>query len=524
MKEQVTTTLSLPLRAVMILAIALILAVPMTLSPLGTPEAHATILDVDTGGGDNSSGGGGSGGSGVEGPPPKDKPYNPGTPKPGNPNKGGGHSTYGPYISDIEGTGMHATATYVTKQYFSGVVDFRTGRNDAKGAKDQIRQLAYAKCRLAPWVNGTREYVGARIGMNVTTTRVHQYHKGIKGKLLKTTHKYAASSANCLTLDFTIRDLRCYVDANGGIRMVTPSSSTLKTASKKTPYGNGNKSYVGCMNSQSISLSVNTKLSKFGRYEAWAKHRYQNIKVKIPTKADPVTGKWPATTVVSRSGLINSTTNYSYAQLTCRGAEVGRTKAVWKGSPKWDYTECGPDSSVGTPIYTCSNVNGTAKINGQSTNSATIFRDGEENSLTFPKVTVKGSGAKVHSTKTKVSRSGTPWNTNGTVNARTNDFQMKANGKGSSVFNSNKGTAWMSGNINSYTFSSVWSSDKGSPTVLKPTYEYDLSLTVPTITITQWNLSTGDVYYTRSTASVRAKAVCEGKPVSIDVVRSKESG
>lgn len=524
MRNQMATTLSLPLRALMIMLVALVLAVPMTLSPMGMPEAHATGFGEGTIGGDSPPGGGGSGGGSVEGPPPSDKPYNPGTPKPGTPNKGGGHSTSGPFISDIEGTGIHSTATYVTKQYFSGVVDFRSGRNDAKGAKDQIRALAFAKCRLAPWVNGTREYVGARIGMNVTTTKVYQFHNGQKGKLLKTSHRYAASSANCLTLEFSIRDLRCFVDANGGIKMVTPSSSTLKTASKKTPYGNGNKSYVGCMNSQSIALSVNTKLTKFGRYEAWAKHRYQNIKVKIPTKADPVTGRWPATTVVSRSGLINSTTNYSYAQLTCRGANVGKSKSVWSGSWNWNHTDCGPGSGGGTPVYTCSNINGKATINGQARNSATVFRDGEENSLSFPKVTVKGSGAKVHSTKTQVLRSGTPWNTNGSVNARTNDFQMKANGKGSSVFNSNKGTPWMKGNLNSYTFSSVWSSDKGSPTTLRPRYEFDLTLTLPTITITQWNLSTGDVYFDRGTAPVRAKAVCEGKPVSIDVVRSKESG
>lgn len=526
MTNNMGNILSLPLRAALILFVALILAVPMTLSPLATPVANAdgcSGFSACTGGGSNSGGAGGSNpGGSIPGPPPKEDVYEPGTPKPGAPNKGGGHSTYGPYISDIEGTGIHATATYITKEYFSGVVDFRNGRNDAKGAKAKISSVARQKCNLGG--NRSTDYVGARVGMNMTTIKVHQFRNGHKGKLLKTTRKYATSSVKCLTLQYSFRDLRCFVDANGGINKVTPNRHTIKTASKKTPYGNGNKSYVGCMNSQSISLSVSTKLSEFGRYEAWAKHRYQNIEVRIPTKADPITGQWPATIVTARYAMTNSTTNYSYAQLTCRGVDIGRTKAVWSGSWNWDHTDCGPGKSGGPPVYTCSDINSKAKINGQSTNSATIFRDGEENTLSFPKTTVKGPGAKVHSTKTQVLRSGTPWNTNSTMSARANDFQLKANGKGTSVFSSNKGTPWMSGNINSYSFSSVWSSDKGSPTTLRPRYEFDVSLTLPTATITSWNLSTGNIYYTETTTPVRAKAVCEGTPVSIDVVRSKESG
>lgn len=519
MRNLTFASLSLPLRGLLILLIAVVLAVPMTLSPLGTPPASALDLDVGNGSG--------SGGGGVEGKPPKQESYKPDTPKPGTPNKGGGHSTSGPLISDIEGTGASSTATYVTKDYYTGVVNLKNGKTDARAEKDMIAGLAYAKCKA--WVSGTateatKENIGARVGLRVTTTNVYEFRNGQKSKLLKTSKKYEATSVNCLTLQFSYKTVNCFVDASGSIKMVTPSSSTIKTAQSKTSYGNGNKSYAGCMNSQSVNISINVTISKFGRYEGAAKYRYEQVRVKYPLNANPLTGAWAKPEIIARHGITNSSYNYSYAQLTCRGGTVGKTKAVWSGSWKWDHTDCGPNSGGGSSLYTCTGVNNKAKINGQSTNSATVFRDGEENSLTFPKMGVKGPGAKVHSTKTQVLRSGTPWNTNGTVSARSNDFQLKANGKGSSLFNSNQGTPWMSGNVNSYSFSSVWSSDKGSPTTLRPRYEMDLTLSVPTIQITQWNLTTGNIYFNRTTTPVRAKATCDGQPVTIDVVRSKESG
>lgn len=502
---------------IFLVTLAVILPASMML-PL-TP-AHAAPDDFGSWAGEGGSTGG-SGGNTGGGNVPKEDPVRNDKAPGGKVESGGGHSKYS-YISSRTKTKngkIHATVT--TKEWVSGVVDFRTGKSDGVTHTGHLMGAALA-CRVAGAVgnNSMKEIVGAKVTLTVTTKLT--YPEDSPNKIIKRSESTSIQSVSCLSLNFSKRQVKCYVDATGTIDKVAPSKSRVTSKTNKTRYGNGDRSYQGCLNSRSVVVSVSTVLSGYGRWHAKASFRYELVTARVPLNKDPITGKTPPTTIISRGGVKNSATRHNYAQISCSGALVSSNRgSAWVGNPSWTHSECGPDSSK--PIYQCTGVNNLPSINGQATRSATLFRDGEENSIRLPNVGLSGRDVSIKSSKTQMLRSGTPWNTNGSTNARTNDVQLKLNG--SSKFTSARGTPWMSGKQRDFTVSSVWSSDKGAPTKITPQVEHTASVRVPTIQITGWKVtdSSNELYYNRGSVLVTSTAVCKLPPITLDFVRSKES-
>lgn len=505
---------------ILIAAFAMIMPLAMMAS-MGTAQADGGdgLFEVGAGGGEPppNSGGESDGASGSDFPK-ADETRNEPTP-------GGSKVKYdsgkksNSYVTSRTTDPLTGDVTVVmeTTNHYTGVVDFRNGNVSASAHQSFFRNANVA-CASS---TQTRDLVGAKI--TIKTLRIHKFIDGTPIKTISTSN-YAPEivSVQCLSLNYSIRTAKCYVDATGTINKVAPTRSHITTKTAKTSYGKGDRSYAGCLASRSVVVNVATVLSGYGRWEARASFRVETVKARVALNVDPLTGKKKPTEIISRSGVSTAATKYNYAQITCRGASMSASKsAAWTGNPKYTHTECDPASS--NPVYQCTGVNDLPVINGQATRSATLFRDGEENSIKLPSVGLTGNGVKINSTKTQVLRTGTPWNTNGAVNARTNDVQLKQGSK--SLFTSNKGTPWMSGKQRDFTVSSVWSSDKGLPTTLTGKYEFNASIRVPTIRINGWKVSDTEnqVYYSRGSANITSTAVCTLSPINLDFVRSKET-
>ena len=311
----------------------------------------------------------------------------------------------------------------------------------------------------------------------------------------------------------------CYVGAEISVSMTTPSTRNYGASSAVTPWGQGNHTLDACEASKSVGVSLSRTLSDLGRYAGYPIITRDRITVRhyadVPGTATP---EPEIVRIDSASPMVGPTL---YAQVACdpnySSAGYNRSQ-VYRGSWSWTWSDClAEDGSIGDGEYRCVG-NGAPSINGGSPrSSATLFRDDEPNTIEWNNPRLQSpSLVRVNSTQTRMTRSGTPWNTPNNMPVSNNNVTLHTDG-GRNVLAG--GNSWMNGKQDSYVFRANWASDAGAPTVLNPRWRFDATWRVQGIRLEHLVIPGGQVTYSPYWTTTDATADCTGR-VSLDIVRA----
>lgn len=322
---------------------------------------------------------------------------------------------------------------------------------------------------------------------------------------------------SCRYLTKTTSHTSCVVRSEATITMAEPSTEALGSSSDTSAFGRGDHSVSACANSRTYA-GMSVDVVKFGRYLADAVT--YRVPVTIETSTDGITG---ATTseVVSIGSEYQTNLRQARGQLTCSG-----WANEWSGSPSWTASDCGPSTS--TPRYECTAVDPTTpalEINGQPTNTATAFRSGDANAITWSRLQPTGDFIADDGVgTTRFLRSGTPWKPTqlslSTADALVGLSTSPHNKM--SMFTSDDGTAFIAGQIATAYVRGYWASDAGSPTLVAPTWLRSGHMDTTSVRITGVD-SDGNWTTESSTVSVATTAVCSGPSASLAFVRARTS-
>jgi hypothetical protein len=470
---------------------------------VSAPLAHA-------GGGSPGGGGVGSGGNPGWESGGRDNSGNIGGSKgPGKgPGKGTGAGTPGsPGNGTKPGNGSYGQGW----QYYSATLYVTAGNTMPGCSLNDLGDGAIGATSNYKWSTSND---GVALGITGSTVR------GLinSGQINVAKKYFASSSIKCIyPARWVIQNskYKCVIDSTAEIVQNAPRSRTLGTAGMTSDWGRGVRTIEACQNS-ATDVYISGGSPEYGRYSAAARTRVQFANIKHYTTADPRTGAVPADEIHSVGAI--STINPAAArwQSTCAGFSEG-----WSGNFAFNQTECGPNQNQHPQLYQCT-IDGDANplVNGTRTNNATIFRDGEMNTIAWSRPSITGTANGVPEGKTQIIRSGTPWNTTSKFpTAKTNDVELYRDGK--SKFTKLDGTGWMNKTMSDgWGLKAYWASDTGKPTLLTPQYKWMADWVISTRTVTSINPLTGAITTAPITQTVSAEALCTGTPLTVNIVRA----
>jgi hypothetical protein len=307
----------------------------------------------------------------------------------------------------------------------------------------------------------------------------------------------------------------CAISTDAAITQTVPRSRTLSENTSVSSWGQGVKTIDACVNS-STKVAVNADFNEYGRYRGQVSSLMQSINIKTYTSPNELTGVTPPDEIASVGAPYRVYPGERQWQLTCAGFSNG-----WSGNPAFNQTECGPDQTRNPQKYQCT-IDGDKNplVNGTHTNNATVFRDGELNTIAWSRPSITGTANGVPEGKTQILRSGTPWNTTSQFpTAKTNDVELYRDGK--SKFTAVGGTGWMNKIMpDGWGLKAYWASDTGKPTLLTPQYKWMAQWVIETQKVVSMDGATGAAELAPSSTTVTAEALCTGTPLTVNIVRA----
>lgn len=379
--------------------------------------------------------------------------------------------------------------------YFTRTFDYRAG-----GAGSAIEQRARAAC--AP--SDTR--IGATINWS------HRIYRE-EGTIVQNSTE--VHSVTCHDLSITYSNETCIHSGRAWIDQTVPNKRRIASQRVTSAFANGSTSVDACRSS-TVRVSLNATPTAFGRYLATG----QTYRVAATYKHtyDPLRGT--STTELYRVGspyVSNQVTQR--LQITCSGWSQS-----WTGNPSWNFTDCGPDR--GGNLYRCvPSENGvpSLSIDGTTTNSATLFRDGKAKNVRW-NVLRPSDNFTINSATTRVTRGGTPWaeGLSGTVSPSNANFSFARKANGGSVLSNSSGTGWMSGSNGNFYAKGFWASQSGQPTTLTPRWNYTGSMMITVPVIHSFDGSSFSIGSTQ--VRITSQALCTGPTATINYVRATTSG
>lgn len=377
------------------------------------------------------------------------------------------------------------------------------------GTRERLMREGQAKCNSTE--SQKRKFAGYRISYKIMyNIYTHAYTKG-------------SATIDCGNYQVKRVTLKCYTTVSAVAKQTAPSSKARTIASKKENIrGSGSNAYEACKDVTSARISLSAPMKELGRYRLDLKINYVNKTFDLYSK-NIFSGKQPKPQLVETSGTITRSRTI-YGQIACdpalSGAGSPKSK-IWVPAGGWNQNDCyTTDSTREKHEYQCVFNGPRVAINGNSTRRATLFRDGELNSLVWARPSIKGNVASITSTSTRFTRTGTPWDTPKDLPHSKNDVRLFNGSK--SMFNKDNGSGWRNGLIYDTDISATWASKTGEPTVIVPEYRFKGLFNIRTLTITGFNIQ-GDVWTSRRTTQVESTAYCTGSPATLNFVRSVDS-
>lgn len=341
---------------------------------------------------------------------------------------------------------------------------------------------------------------------------------------------YEVEDINCVYQYWEdLEDIVCVVSIDLRLNKVAGTSGLGRILNERatTPWGQGNATVAACNNSRHLTASTSKNLSEFGRYQGDTEVRFQRITVRTYDNA-PAGHARPADEIIRIHPVTSRPGPNVYAQVTCdpQHTGVGTVRSqVWTGGPwSWTFSDCEPGvPTPGAAAYQCVNAD-TATLNGRSgVTSATIFRDADDNRITWNDPTISSSNlVSVTPKDTRVTRSGTPWNTPRVLPVGNNNVTLKTPG-GTNVLA--RGNSWIGGRQDDFLLTANWASNAGDPTVIRPVWRYDAVINTRAVQITGLSVSYSGGSWSISprwrniTVPASATATCRGE-ITLDVVRA----
>lgn len=400
------------------------------------------------------------------------------------------------------------TGVGATVKNASGYVDFFN--NDAYERVGLMisEPPARAECSSAAGAVGAYAWSGARVSVTWRIDTISQEVVVGSGRIL---------GIKCIPMKKTVENLECVVGISTQIDMLAPTRKTIAPHKYKSSAYDKKQNMKNCVSSQGLSDYRKASITEYGRYHAYAQSTTQ--RVQNVTFSSRVPGSNFSVSQFSVQGpRVLKPMKNNYAQQTC-GEFLISTKrsSAFKGDPTFTQDDC-PTTAKGSFECTASD---TTWINGQKAKTATVFRDGEANNVTFsvPKLSgdtfVKKSQSLV---KTRIFRTGTPWDDSATK-AKT---PLQITKKGSSTplkINSKDRSSYTSGGINSYDVHGYLASEAKDPTKLRNEYVLEGKWKVETKVIQAFFADGSITVVDGPTRTITSTATCMSPEVSLNFVR-----
>lgn len=315
---------------------------------------------------------------------------------------------------------------------------------------------------------------------------------------------------------YTDYRITCVLTNQVNLAQVQPVRRTLDNKSERTAFAD-NRTLANCERSDT-HLSVGASVEDFGRYTFTGSATKMACQKRVYTSAHPRTGVTPAPELINCGSSYVDPAPEKRWELTCAGFREGWSR----GNPSWTLDDCLPTGSS-SPIFQCT-APGSNTVNGAKTNTAILFRSGENNRVVYGKSEPRGKGITVNSVRTTVLREkgGTPWATAPgayrTAGPGNKEFRIERNG--SSMLTSETKTRSVNGYAQQWDLSAVWASDAGKPTITKAQYFHNVTLRMTSVRVTGYNTDTGAISTTPITINVDTTATCYSNPLSTEFVRA----
>lgn len=263
---------------------------------------------------------------------------------------------------------------------------------------------------------------------------------------------------------------------------------------------------------KAISTGAYVSDKNMGQYRFVGVSRVQDV--TVTEKINPINNKVTKTIAV---GAIRQRTNKIFGQRTCLGWDD-----FISDSGKYTYTlnDC-EDVKKFTKTPLCSPAkDGTVTVNGTADSNVSLFRDGDPNQITFGAVgpNLKGDVkiTKVKINSSQIAREGTP--TGKLFTLSTSKSSRNTMLKNNKIRVNDK-------KVTTYYARGMWASEENKPTVLVPSWTYDVDYEAKYATTTSkvsidsdGKLVRKDVSST-STSRGNGMLTCNGKTVKINFVR-----
>lgn len=376
---------------------------------------------------------------------------------------------------------------------------------------EDLENKALTACYSPPMaVTDQNEYTwaGARIRYNYNVNAATN---------IKVPGSEVVTEIKCIPAKKSVKTLECVVKMYAQVDFVHPTRKMIVKNEKKSDFAS-NKTYENCVKSQKDKVSANAKLDEYGRYHAYAQSYTQRVKRVVYSGRVPEKDTIRLEFFTIEGPVVQKPMKHNYAQNTCAEFIVSPKRSeAYKGSPKFTQDDC-PKTTAGS--FQC-NASDTTWINGQKSKSATVFRDGKPNTVTFsvPKLSgntyVKNSQELV---KTRIFRTGTPWDTSATK-TRTPLQIMKAGSKTPLKINSKDRSSYTAGGISKYDVYGYLASEAKEPTKLRNEYVLEGEWRIETKILKSF-FSNGTVEIVDGpTATITSTATCLSPEVSLNFVR-----
>lgn len=361
-------------------------------------------------------------------------------------------------------------------------------------------------------VKNNGEYQGVRFSLRFPSTMSVETAWGhFQTGSYRSIEGFSATSSCVYSAQWETKTTTCLVSLEARLLMTTPTSKDLGM----TPYTSKFKSSqaLGDCETGGKEVAIKKKVTDFGRYKFEGDALVQDCSYRHYTSKDGITGATKADEITKCGSPRPKPTVVKRWQLDCDGFHQ-----KWSNDdPSWNANDC--KSTPNDPGSWQCTAAGDNSINGKSTSTATLFRDGENNRVVFGTSRPKGSSiVKVGDTKTRIlrSKSSSPWR---------NDLAANKNVLGvlvgtKNVLSNANGSQWLAGTKNDVNVYALDASDPKNTTALHAEYRYDLTVKAQRVTIKSVNTATGEATVVTESYNKATTGNCESAPVSLNFTRA----
>lgn len=386
-------------------------------------------------------------------------------------------------------------------------VDFLNENNGEMVGRVVAEPTAREKCGIGAGAVST-VWVGAKVGTSWSVTESPDGYLDVPGS-------GTVDSVKCISMKQSVEVLECVVSIKGSIEMTEPGKKSLGSKTQPSPFGK-KKTLKNCRASQKISLKLRAEIKEYGRYTARSTGFTQRVKNTVTE--NPLRGTTSAKFEIV-GPVVQKPERVNYAQKTCAGTKQKSTP--FTGKVDFTQDDCAnPPTTETSGGFQCK-ASDTTWVNGKKAKSATVFRDGSANTVTFsvPKLSGKTFVKNSQSiAKTRISRSGTPWDKSATKDKTPLQIMKKGSTSPLKV-NSRDTTAYVNGGISSYHVYGYLASDAKAPTKLQNEFVLQGKWKVETQIITEIKLDGTMVLKAGPTKTITSTATCLSPEVSLNFVR-----